>query len=114
MHASFGVFSPARFLSGAPSKSERTTSAGLVYKSPVSAPPRPRMSIDCPSGLRPLTWPVVSLKRPSFARIRQESATVFAKAASALRFLILNFGPVIPHRHLQPLPNPLLTKEREG
>jgi hypothetical protein len=51
------------------------------------------MSI-CPAPLRALTWPVVSLKRPSFARIRHESAMFLTSAAAAFGFWILRLGSV--------------------
>jgi hypothetical protein len=74
-----------------PSKSANTTSLGLVKSKPVSALPRPRISIAAPLALRALTWPVVSLNNPSLARMQQDNATFFANAESIEEFWILDF-----------------------
>src|ERR1043165_7803981 len=89
MTASLGGLSPAFLSRLRPSRSATITSRGLVKSNPVSLGPRPRINI-CASPSRALTWPVVSLNRPSLARIRHDSATFRARFESVFTFVLLD------------------------
>ena len=81
-------------------KSDWTGSRLALFAIPISSPSRgggkrwgcSSMSILLPSPLRALTCPVVFLKRPSLARIRQDNATFFASAALLQELWISGFG----------------------
>src|ERR1051325_8691775 len=95
MTDSFGVLRRLFLSSLWPSKSASTTSPGLVNNKPVSSLPRHRISIAAPLALRVLTWPVVSLNKPSLARIRQDNATFFASAESIGDFWIFDASTLL-------------------